>query len=794
MVSPQDGTMIITLLVIGSKLEKPVNQKFLLNVFPIVFPENVNLRYQIWTVDPVPTTPILREKMRDDLRWNILRCPVGRIYHQEQFAFAVADTNKNKAISYEGGEKLYTITPSNIFKNIDLSNPSDGEIDLVTDMLFQAYNSHLGNDKSLAKGYASGTFYSITPDSPFNPKQTGSTNSSKSNASIYRGFSIRVGYFGKSGFCVGLDVQTSYIGSKPYSDFLKSSSSLDDVDIEDEVTRWVINYGSSMQSVYLVNRQNKPLNAVLFPNGTNAYEYIVSKYPSVKTLISPQDEAVSVIYKLSDKKNEKNHYSAASTLLYPKLKLGSRDVNALGDKPAFPADNRYLRIKGFSNRLSNMQFLGQTIKVGQSIETSADMFDAPSLVFGNGNVLNLNTLGKDIYTTQKEWGAKKLEFLEKYGPEFKKPFVKPFVVFPAKLEQDNLIDGFIKQTQILCKKFGYIDFEPEYSAYNDKASADEIIRKLKGIVEHQQCGFILFALPSDSKVANQVYIALKTEISIPSKCFSSSTFRQKHLRGQVDSYIQFNTLSMLGENDTRLWGIEGGLNYELHIGLDVARNDNASLMGATTLSNKTANNLNFFQKKLPANDDRSLKEQIPTATLGSFVLDRLKEFYTTYNRIPRNILFHRDGRAYDSEIDGIEKAIKKFLAESEINEELSWTLISLFKSNSMSLRLFASLNGKISSPFTGSYFVQNKTKAFIVTSGAPNLPQGTPKPIQVEIVSGNGSKSHELKDILRDVYWLTHLNWASPRITTSLPATIRYTDEKLERYILEGNDEDEDWS
>lgn len=51
------------------------------------------------------------------------------------------------------------------------------------------------------------------------------------------------------------------------------------------------------------------------------------------------------------------------------------------------------------------------------------------------------------------------------------------------------------------------------------------------------------------------------------------------------------------------------------------------------------------------------------------------------------------------------------------------------------------------------------------------------------------------RTVLRDLFWLSQLNWNSPEIDIRLPITLRFTDQKLERYALELDDEDDedDW-
>jgi hypothetical protein len=79
------------------------------------------------------------------------------------------------------------------------------------------------------------------------------------------------------------------------------------------------------------------------------------------------------------------------------------------------------------------------------------------------------------------------------------------------------------------------------------------------------------------------------------------------------------------------------------------------------------------------------------------------------------------------------------------------------------------------------------------TAGDPSLPQGTPRPLRVEIVESSVGHEPALLAILEDIFKLAQLNWSSPETDIRLPITLRFTDQMLERFALDAEEEDDEW-
>lgn len=768
------------------------------NLFPLTLPANAKFRYRIWAVDPVPTTLKLREKIRSYLWRKTLKRPVFPHDNNGNFTFAVADGQPQESVEYIGdGEKRYLISPTDVYRTVEIPNIGDEEVDFVAAMLQQALDLHLNKNPNLSRGYTNNQYFVNSPDTPYSPnaanRRDRRRNFSQNQVDIFRGFTFRVVYFSNFGLCVAIDAITSYIGHMTLAEYTSRSEFPKQLEGEGGFTRWVNDYGRRKQSVYLLNLSEHSINETILKDQRSVFQYLIDSQPQLKGHLLPTDRAATVIYKLDDRFDEGKHYSAAATLLKPKFSNASSEVRALNDTAAFPPDERVKRIEQFRKYFFGARFGGKSLYIETAAHSERLVFEMPNLIFKDQYVLSLAKEETTEPEARSQWGDRKLHYLQEYGPLEIKEFVNPFFVYPASLEKDDLFDHFLEHTKSVCRELGWCQFEPELSPYQDQAHPRNIINKLKGIVDNQRAGFILLALPNHPDHASLVYTGVKTQVRTPSKCFSTYKLRRK--ARDLPTYATLNALGMLVENGSRLWGLANPLTYEVHFGFDVARTKDSSLMGASVITNATSSNIKFSYKELAKRDQRIRREGIPASIIGKYVLTCLEQFFTENGRLPRNILFQRDGRFYDEELKGIEIALQKLRQNHPDLSVPLWTAAAIQKSASMKLRMFDNTAGNVRRPFSGSYILQNDTLGHLITAGAPTLRHGTPKPIQIELLTMTGSNAGQLLDVMEDVFYLSQLNWNAPEIDINLPITLRFTDQKLERFALEleSDDEDEDW-
>lgn len=769
-----------------------------LNAFPLVLPPGMTLGYRLWTIDPVPHTPELREKIRGELRWRLLQRPVAQRYVGDRFVYLVADGGKSATVEYAGdGAILYRIAPTDEVRTIALDG-LDGtgdpaEAELAAALLQQDLIRYLRHNPALVSGYRGDEFFDLAVDAPYHGsgRRAGGHPRGAPAVDIFRGFTFRIVPIAGVGLCAVLDVQTTYIGRRTMADYVANGGLPRSVDGGYGGTRWVNDYGTMKQSVYLVKMTDRTIGEVTRGDARSTYDYLCGQYPQLRRRIAPGDRAATIMYRPGDEREESRHYPAAATLLKPKFGVGSQEVRDTGDVAAFPPEEREPRIADAVAHLGGMPLGGGRLTLGAPVRRPQSLLALPDLVFGPAEgptTLRAGERTQGDIGVRRDWGRRKLDALRRYGPARIVPFVNPYVVYPAALENERLLDDFLDRTGTFCGTFGRAPFAPEADPYRDNALARDIIAKVRGLADGGRAGLVLLGLPVDPARAAQVYAAVKSGINLPIKCFSAAKLRHEARNRRLDRYADRNALNLLVENGARPWGLAQPLNYELQIGLDVARTKQGGLLGTTVVGAPDGTDVHFQHREI----DR--RERIPPQIIGPLVLDELNRFFTMYGRAPRSILFQRDGRFFEVELRGIRNALKKFVEAHPGEPSPVWAAVSIEKRTAVPLRLFVDSEGPAERALSGSYFIQGPTVAYLVLAGGPNLRQGTPQPIRVEIVDGSGPCA-DLLPILGDIFDLSQLNWGAPEIDIRLPITLRFNDQKLERYALEPDedDEEEDW-
>ena len=771
-----------------------------LNAYPLRLPSDTSLDYRIWTVEPVPQTPELREKIRSHLWKAAIRRPVLPMYVRDQFTYAIAGHGRQEPVAFVGeGERRYVVQATDDCRSIALDQLSEAEEELAALMLQAQLVIHLRGNPDLFGGHSANQYFLTVPDAPLQVENTRSNARRPvqrgliGSVDIFRGFTFRVVSLQGSGLHLVLDVRSSYVGRETLASYLSQERTPSGLESDWGFDRWVNDYGNIKQSVYVIKPLDTRIGDVERADRRSTYDYLLAKYPNVRSLIGPDDRAVTIVYRSDDVRDETKYYTAAATLLKPKYTTQSPQVRDLGDTPAFPPAERQRRLEEMLPNFDGAYFAGKPIQIGAKLSTPSRTLPLPSVTFGTGErrlVLRPGGGGSSDDEARRRWGKRKLDALQQHGPFQPATFQNPFFVYPASLENDGLLDTFLARTVAACERFGQVSFDPQLSSYDDQARPQSLLAKLRGIAGSQRAGSILFALPPDPMSADRAYSDIKTQIALPTKCFSSVTLRRvANTPRRLDSYVERNALAMLVENGMRPWGLADPLTYEMQFGFDVARLSHGGVMGASVISDASGCDITFHNNEIKA------REGIPTKVIGPFVLERLQHFFAVNGRSPRSILFQRDGRLLEAERTGIRTAIRKFSEAHPEQPTLAWAMVSVEKSTSVPIRLFREAVTGVAGAFSGTYVLQNPRVAYLVLAGEPSLAHGTPRPCRIEVVEASSGSWPDIIPILQDIFWLAQLNWNAPEIDMNLPIILRFTDQKLERYALEldGEDDDEDW-
>ena len=141
----------------------------------------------------------------------------------------------------------------------------------------------------------------------------------------------------------------------------------------------------------------------------------------------------------------------------------------------------------------------------------------------------------------------------------------------------------------------------------------------------------------------------------------------------------------------------------------------------------------------------------------------------------RNVVVHRNGTAFDSELDGIADALDALAGEGAVDPGYDCNVVEIARTTAAPARLFdESPAGAIGNPLIGTYMASGDS-AVLCTTGPPYERAGTPRPIRATRVRGG----MDFGLVLEDLFALASLTWTRIDDCSRLPITIKMADMRL---------------
>lgn len=231
---------------------------------------------------------------------------------------------------------------------------------------------------------------------------------------------------------------------------------------------------------------------------------------------------------------------------------------------------------------------------------------------------------------------------------------------------------------------------------------------------------------------------------------------------EYNSYLQFLALGYLKVNRKWLWKLgERTLRNEVHIGIDVYQD-----LSVFTFIYGDADLIAFYLS------ESKKGERLSASQVKDALYNNLYRDLSDLGMRPSKIIFHRDGKVFETEIFGIEQTLDALQKDNLISENYQYGIVEIHKTSSLRPRLYKWQNFNFENPEMGVFAELSAFEGILATTGQPALRCGTAQPLSIEIRKGNIS----LKDIAHDIYALSHLSFDSPGSAMSLPFTIALAD------------------
>lgn len=277
---------------------------------------------------------------------------------------------------------------------------------------------------------------------------------------------------------------------------------------------------------------------------------------------------------------------------------------------------------------------------------------------------------------------------------------------------------------------------------------------------HVDADVVLAVIPDEMAVEYEEdpYMPLKRELSmrgIPSQMVTFSTVKYLGDKG----YVLFNlALNIYAKAGGIPWALAEELYFDTVVGLDVG--------GGNIVVASLGKSIEEFHWR------RAFNPQVEVAvSLKDILLDTLVAL--SEKRELKRVVIHRDGIAFPHEVEVVRDVFSE-LKYMGYDVPL-WAFVEVKKRAIP--RILRSIKGGYKNPVQGVYVELDPFKYIVATVGYPEHPllshYGVARPLVVELVETSNWEL-EFRRVVRDIYWLSQLNWASGLLPSRLPISTLY--------------------
>ena len=512
--------------------------------------------------------------------------------------------------------------------------------------------------------------------------------------------------------------------------------------------------------------------------------------------------------------------AAPTGLCYQVLDTQHRSVQRYQHKVTLPPTRRRQRIREYVERfLTTLRFGtdGTVIRVSPTpVRVRQRMFQIPDYEFGNGYKVSVRNSSDAEQVSLEQIGRKRRELLLDGSAGFYRsdPLDQPqYLVLPVSVYESwgrQYVDDL---RQAVKKLFPHSSdtplgkpYEPEIVTYSDfkpRTFVDQGKAILEAVRERNPrtgCALVMVHHVRDKKtrehdqlaamVVNRFFREFGIRAAVNHSRMGSDSYElvdgdcnyrlRRNMRGKFLPYLSnvaLNKILLVNERWPFVLGTP--LHADLTVGIDVKGNT-----AGFTLVNRRGNIIHPYCKL------SRQKEKLTTEQVSHEFAELVSKEAQSLESPPVHIVVHRDGRVYESEIEGLRKAMASLRLDGTIDTDAKLTVLEVAKTSPAPLRLFdvgqgSQGNARVSNPQVGCYYMPSDDEGYLCTTGNPFRHPGTAKPIHVRRVEGGMPLVHCFKDF----YSLSTLTWTRPEDCTRNPITIKLTD----RYLGEDASEyDED--
>ncbi|TMI68690.1 MAG: hypothetical protein E6H09_21915 [Bacteroidetes bacterium] len=495
--------------------------------------------------------------------------------------------------------------------------------------------------------------------------------------------------------------------------------------------------------------------------------------------------------------------AAISSLCYRIFGTHEPEVRKLHQQSILQPYKRRRSAKDFANKyLSNLRFGDSQLEIDlEPLDIPTKSFSIPDLEFGNSRFLSVKGTAGTTHTSLEELGEARLRLLKDTRAGFfgNDPLGRQYWIVPESVNQSwgNALLTMLKTevANFLVDESGY---DPIVVPYNDLVArtyaeqSRSILRSAEQFCKLPGHAVVMihhvskYRPQQEDTLAAMVIQELRNRLQIPASVIHSRTGEESFelgkntngqpeyviangRRGKLLGYAQqvaLNKILLLNERCPFI--LSNKLHADFVVGIDVKANTAGFIL------------IDGFGKNYRYHSKTSReKEKLRSDQIQTYCYQIIKDEISSQQVAhQKNIVIHRDGQMWPSEIAGVKRAFERLKRENLIAWDSTLTLVEIAKSEMAPFRMFEiyQQNGftRVENPQIGQYEVR-ADEGYICTTGRAFKRPGTSLPLHVRKIEG----ALTIEECLEDVFFLSNLTWTKPNDCSREAITIRLNDRFL---------------
>ncbi len=519
--------------------------------------------------------------------------------------------------------------------------------------------------------------------------------------------------------------------------------------------------------------------------------------------------------------NRNEDRAMPAALCYPVFSARDPNMGDLHKRSLLAPWERRKKTRSYiAEYFSSLRFGDVKLEIAtEPLNAAGSMFDMPDLLFGNSKRLSVRGTPGAIATKLENFGKMRLALLTDRRAGFYETGVlgRQYLLLPQSVI-DSYGDRFIEDLKSVMDDLYPMEhgYDPEVIPYNDRTKRTlghqgNAIRDALAHYNPSVAGHALVMIhrvkkrkPTDEDELAAMAVRELDKYEIRGAAIHSETSgasymirrdrdgRPNYVRrdgrqgGVLRGYLLNVALNKILLNNER-WAFVLGtrLHADLIVGIDVKNN----FAGITAIGSNGEKISSFCRESR----QREQLTAVQICTWLKAIIQKEVSARQKKNLPPlKKIVIHRDGRIWDPEVEGAERAINDLICIGALGSEASLTIVEIPK-NPMTPMRFSEITDEVAgrgfstlNPEIGLYEILDESEGVICTTGRAFPRRGTVEPLCVKKISGEMSIEH----CLQDVFYLSALALTKPDDCSRYPLSIKLNDRALSDAATEFNEDE----